>query len=180
MLNLWGSWLSFLTSAIGYEIFGIIVHCISIYFSQGHLGPHDYCRMRNGPLPDRHTCKWIWGCPIARVQLLSWVSYNTQHDMPIIIYTCIAIHSFIQESISDIPNVVITYSLVPNVFEEKWLLLSKSCRSKTGIANKHHKEATFNTSCLSWIRHMPQYVLVYKFTNYVLCIPTKSSSKWQE
>jgi hypothetical protein len=85
------------------------------------------------------------------VQLLSWVSYNTQHDMPIIIYTCIAIHSFIQESISDIPNVVITYSLVPNVFEEKWLLLSKSCRSKTGIANKHHKEATFNTSCLSWI-----------------------------
>jgi hypothetical protein len=59
-------------------------------------------------------------------------------------YTCIAIHSFIQESISDIPNVVITYSLLPNVFEEKWLLLSKSCRSKTGIANKHHKEATFN------------------------------------
>lgn len=165
---------------VSYWIWNFQNYCISIYFSQGHLGRHDYCRMCNGPLPDRHKCKWICGCPIARVQLLSWVSYNTQHDMPIIIYTCIAIHSFIQESISDIPNVVITYSLVPNVFEEKWLLLSKSCRSKMGIANKHHKEATFNTSCLSWIWYMPQYILVYKFTNYVLCIPTKSSSKWQE
>lgn len=97
MFNLWGSWLIFLTSAIEYEIFIIIVFNL---FFPGCLGRYHYCWVCNGPWPDRHKCTCVFcECPISRVQLLSWVSYNTQHDMPSIIYTCFAIHSFIQESI---------------------------------------------------------------------------------